>query len=174
MKYLLILAPNLLTVIRLAAGPIFLLFGTVPTRGIQLLLLVVAAATDLVDGRLARALGATTAVGGSLDTVADKVFALCLLLKLMLGGVISPWIFWTILAQYLVLAAAGTAYTMKYHHIPVPEASAHTAAVIAVVAVLVGVVSAARWPTTMLCIALIAANLVHIAIAWLRVAGMRL
>jgi len=68
--------PNILTLLRIALVPVFVLFFYLPlswshvaTTGIFAL----AAATDWLDGHLARRLGATSAFGAFLDPVADKL-----------------------------------------------------------------------------------------------------
>lgn len=123
-----IILPNALTVSRLLAGPAFLAWGTLPARGLPLALLIAAAATDLVDGRIARALRVTSNFGGCLDSTADKVFALALLLALADRAVLPWWVFAVLLTQYLLLAAAGSAYVVKFRRIPVPEIAAHSEA----------------------------------------------
>jgi phosphatidylglycerophosphate synthase len=138
-----------------------------------LLLLIAAAATDLVDGRVARALKVTSNIGGGLDTTADKVFALSLMLKLAESAVLPWWILAISLAQYLTLAAVGSIYSRRFHHIPVPEQSAHTAAVLAVAAVIVGVATVNIFWTTALAICLMLANLWHISVAWRRTASIQ-
>lgn len=165
--------PNTLTVCRLVAGPTFLVWGSLPARGLALGGLILAAATDLVDGRVARALEVTSNLGGGLDTTADKVFALALALKLTVDGILPSWAFALILAQYLALASIGTVYSLRFRHIPVPELWAHTAAVTAVALVIVGVTTLSRPWTIALAILLVAANSVHLVVAWRRAAGIQ-
>ena len=165
--------PNALTVCRLASGLAFLFWGALPARGLVLGGLILAAATDLVDGRIARALKVTSNLGGGLDTTADKVFALSLALKLTEGGILPLWAFTLVLAQYLALALIGTAYSLRFHHIPVPELWAHTAAATAVAVVIVGVTTLSRPWTMTLVILLAAANSMHIVIAWRRAIGIQ-
>jgi phosphatidylglycerophosphate synthase len=172
-KVPLIIVPNAVTAGRLAAGPIFLIWGSLPARGLVLILLIAAAATDLLDGRIARALKVTSNFGGALDTTADKVFALSLVLKLVEKAVLPWWAFAILLVQYLVLAVAGSIYSYRFHRIPVPEISAHTAAILSVAAVIVGVITLSNFWTAAMAICLMIANLWHIAIAWRRAAGIQ-
>ncbi|MEO0386886.1 MAG: CDP-diacylglycerol--glycerol-3-phosphate 3-phosphatidyltransferase [Pseudomonadota bacterium] len=81
--------PNILTVARLLAAPgvalVFLLLPRPAADWAALALFVAAAATDWLDGYLARAWGQVTAFGRMLDPIADKamvVIALALLLAL--------------------------------------------------------------------------------------------
>jgi phosphatidylglycerophosphate synthase len=168
-----IILPNALTASRLFAGPAFLLWGTLPARGLTLALLIAAVVTDLVDGRIARALRVTSNFGGCLDSTADKVFALALMLALAEKAVLPWWAFAALLAQYLMLAAAGSIYIVKFRRIPVPDIAAHSEAALAVAAVIVGVIALNSLWTTVLAIGLMTANLWHITMAWRRVVDAR-
>jgi CDP-diacylglycerol--glycerol-3-phosphate 3-phosphatidyltransferase len=81
------LVPNILTIARVAAAPgVLLVFAVLPRPGADLaafLLFTIASATDWIDGRLARAWGATSPVGRMLDPIADKALALIALAALL-------------------------------------------------------------------------------------------
>jgi len=81
--------PNLLSIIRVLAAPCvalsFVVFDRPEADQIAVLIFVGAAATDYLDGLLARALGQESAFGRMLDPVADKAMvtiALALLISL--------------------------------------------------------------------------------------------
>jgi cardiolipin synthase len=78
--------PNLLTVARLAVG---VFFPFAPPDW-WLWLLALAAASDLVDGGLARLLGASGTVGRHLDPVADKAVVVGALVTLLVWGLVTP------------------------------------------------------------------------------------
>jgi len=81
--------PDLLTALRVLLAPVFV--ATLPDRpGIALAAAVLAAASDFVDGRLARRLGGGSRRGAALDVVADAVFVLTGFVALAASGVISP------------------------------------------------------------------------------------
>ena len=68
--------PNVLTLVRLALIPVFVILFYWPTESSNLLAAIVfiaAALTDLLDGFLARKLRQTTKFGAFLDPVADKI-----------------------------------------------------------------------------------------------------
>jgi CDP-diacylglycerol--glycerol-3-phosphate 3-phosphatidyltransferase len=68
--------PNILTLLRIALIPVFVLLYYLPFHWNHLATTVVfalAAATDWLDGYLARRLGETSAFGAFLDPVADKL-----------------------------------------------------------------------------------------------------
>jgi CDP-diacylglycerol--glycerol-3-phosphate 3-phosphatidyltransferase len=67
------------------------------------ILFCVAAATDWVDGRLARRWNATTKLGSFLDTTADKLLVSGVLIALLGADRVSPWIVGVIVGRELVL-----------------------------------------------------------------------
>ncbi len=89
---------------------------TVPhAYGIAATLFGVAAATDFLDGFLARRWAATTTLGSFLDTTADKLLVSGVLVALVGVGRASPWIAAVIVGRELlilglrgVVAADGT------------------------------------------------------------------
>jgi cardiolipin synthase len=87
--------PTLLTIFRIVMGPVIaalvlwaadvtyadrLLAGFI--YALCLILFLIAAATDWLDGYLARKLGAVTPLGAALDHAADKVLITCVLVAL--------------------------------------------------------------------------------------------
>jgi cardiolipin synthase len=73
-------------------------------------LAMIAGFTDVIDGGLARRLGASSAAGAYFDPIADKVLLSTIYICLALRGVI-PWWFVAIVfgRDVLILAAAGVA-----------------------------------------------------------------
>jgi CDP-diacylglycerol--glycerol-3-phosphate 3-phosphatidyltransferase len=74
--------------------------------GIELLAVVlfcIAAATDYVDGRLARRWNVTSKLGSFLDTTADKLLVSGVLIALLAAERVSPWIVALIVSRELVL-----------------------------------------------------------------------
>jgi CDP-diacylglycerol--glycerol-3-phosphate 3-phosphatidyltransferase/cardiolipin synthase len=78
--------PGTLTSVRLALG---IAFPLIPERWRQSALLV-AAATEFLDGRIARLLHAAGTTGRLLDPVADKVFVIGVLATLLGEGAVTP------------------------------------------------------------------------------------
>jgi len=83
--------------------------------GIAAALFAIAAATDFLDGFLARRWRAATTLGSFLDTTADKLLVSGVLVALVGAGRASPWIATIIVARELlimglrgVVAADGT------------------------------------------------------------------
>lgn len=66
-------------------------------------LFCLAAATDWVDGRLARRWGVTSKLGSFLDTTADKLLVSGVLIALLAAGRVSAWIVAVIIGRELVI-----------------------------------------------------------------------
>ena len=66
-------------------------------------LFVVAAATDWVDGRLARRWDVTSKLGSFLDTTADKLLVSGVLIALLAAERASPWVVALIIGRELIL-----------------------------------------------------------------------
>jgi CDP-diacylglycerol--glycerol-3-phosphate 3-phosphatidyltransferase len=73
--------------------------------GLATVLFCAAAATDWVDGRLARRWGVTSKLGSFLDTTADKLLVSGVLIALLAVDRVSPWIVALILGREIVLMA---------------------------------------------------------------------
>ena len=88
--------PNILTVMRLVAAPglavMFLYFTRPYADWFALLLFVVAAVTDWIDGYLARAWKQETRVGAMLDPIADKAMVVIALMVIVGYSTMSPWL----------------------------------------------------------------------------------
>jgi CDP-diacylglycerol--glycerol-3-phosphate 3-phosphatidyltransferase len=99
--------PNSITFSRLLALP-FLLYGLInPTersRWICLVIFLVAAGTDWLDGYFARKLNQITELGKFLDPLVDKFLVLAPLLSLIELGQVPAWGVFLILARELVIA----------------------------------------------------------------------
>lgn len=80
--------PNAISVLRF---PLAGLFPLVDAFAGRILVVALAAASDWVDGRLARASGRVTRAGELLDPIADKTFMLAALLTLGAEGRIPLW-----------------------------------------------------------------------------------
>jgi CDP-diacylglycerol--glycerol-3-phosphate 3-phosphatidyltransferase len=78
--------PNLLTLVRILLIPVFVIVFIEPTADQSLIaavIFIVAAATDLLDGYIARRTGQVTNLGKLLDPIADKLLVLSALILLV-------------------------------------------------------------------------------------------
>lgn len=85
--------PNLLSGSRILLAAAFIMMEGTATR---LGLIVVAGATDVLDGFIARRVNATTRWGALIDPVADRFFALAAIATLLFDGLLT-------VPQYFVL-----------------------------------------------------------------------
>ncbi len=114
--------PNLLGLFRIAATPVVisLLVLTPGFEGAGLLAFLVfgvAAATDFVDGRLARARGEVNALGIFMDLTADKVLVAGVLVAMAEVNLLPTWIVALLIVRELVVqgvrqVAASSAVVM--------------------------------------------------------------
>lgn len=83
---------NALTVSRLALAPVFLWLYVTGDLVRALAAFAAAAATDVLDGLVARALDQRTRLGEVLDPLADKTLAACALFALATRGNVPMWL----------------------------------------------------------------------------------
>ena len=94
--------PNALTYARALLVIPVIGFVAIGDASTALLVFLVAAATDAIDGPLARRRGGTTALGAAVDPLADKVLVVGTLLALASRGIAPTWAVLVILARELV------------------------------------------------------------------------
>ncbi len=84
--------PNALTLFRIFLLPVFLIAVIYNRVGIALILFLLAAVTDLLDGLLARRLRQETKLGLYLDPVADKLLMTVAFVALTVKGWLPAWL----------------------------------------------------------------------------------
>lgn len=103
----LLLMPNLLSLLRIVLVPLFLYFIFIPTvqhRMWALLVFIVAAITDFFDGWLARKLHQESEMGKFLDPLADKFLVIAALIAfLFLDPLIPLWMIVIIIARDILI-----------------------------------------------------------------------
>jgi cardiolipin synthase (CMP-forming) len=99
--------PNLLSMLRLALVPPFLVFIVVGDYVAALIVLVVASFTDLLDGYLARRLHQVTRLGQLLDPAADRLYIFAALVGLAANDLVPWWIVVVIVARDVFLLVLG-------------------------------------------------------------------
>jgi CDP-diacylglycerol--glycerol-3-phosphate 3-phosphatidyltransferase len=98
--------PNVLGLARIAATPVVIALLLYPFPGGGLLAFVVfalAASTDFVDGRIARARGEVSALGIFMDLTADKVLVAGVLVAMVEVGLLPTWLVALLLIRELVV-----------------------------------------------------------------------
>ncbi|MHB8254360.1 MAG: CDP-diacylglycerol--glycerol-3-phosphate 3-phosphatidyltransferase [Acidiferrobacter sp.] len=102
--------PNLLTLLRIALIPVFVLVYFLPVTWANLgsaAFFFLAAATDWLDGYLARKLNQSSAFGAFLDPVADKLMVAAALILIVANPVLRPELLSGPLFSVVVLIIIG-------------------------------------------------------------------
>jgi cardiolipin synthase len=107
---------NALTASRLVLAPVFLVLYVRGDPLRALAAFAAAAATDVLDGLVARALDQQTRLGAFLDPIADKFLAACALIALAVTGRLPAWVPVLVVARDLV-QLAGAAFLRTTHHV---------------------------------------------------------
>ena len=95
--------PNVLSSIRLALVPVFLLLLVNSKFTSALIVLAVAGITDYLDGYFARKFNQVTRLGQLLDPAADRLYIFSTLVGLAWTGLIPIWLAAAIIARDLML-----------------------------------------------------------------------
>lgn len=97
--------PNALSFLRLLGVPVFFYLIVVPHRdGLALIILVVSAFTDWLDGYLARRLQQFSRLGELLDPLADRLYTLAALLALYFRGLVPLAVVVLLLSRDVVMS----------------------------------------------------------------------
>lgn len=99
--------PNLLSMLRLALVPVFLVLLIRGEDSWALLVLVVASASDFLDGFLARRFDQVTRLGQLLDPAADRLYIFAALLGLASRGLVPWWIVLVVVGRDVFLLGLG-------------------------------------------------------------------
>jgi cardiolipin synthase len=113
--------PNLISLVRLLGVPLFLYLFLVAGQDLAaLVVLVVGAASDWLDGWAARRLGQVTRFGELLDPVVDRLYILATLVAFTVREVV-PWLFAAALVarEAMLLVALGVLRRHGYGPLPV-------------------------------------------------------
>jgi CDP-diacylglycerol---glycerol-3-phosphate 3-phosphatidyltransferase len=87
------------TGVRILLAPVVMALVLAGSDTAAAIVFAIAAATDWVDGRLARRWGVTTRLGAFLDTTADKLLVTTALIALVAVDRASPWVALVIVAR---------------------------------------------------------------------------
>jgi len=84
--------PNFLTLLRIIAIPVFLVFLADGNHAAAFMLFLAAGVTDTVDGAVARLTNTRSDLGAVLDPMADKLLLLSSFLVLGFNGALEAWL----------------------------------------------------------------------------------
>lgn len=111
-------APNLLSASRVAMMPFILLALRAEGEGWLLALMLAAAATDFLDGLLARRLGMASELGRILDPVADKICVDSMAVALYLWRGFPWWAAGLIVGRDLLILLGGLLLVKRTKTVP--------------------------------------------------------
>jgi cardiolipin synthase len=95
--------PNFLTLLRIIAVPVFLIFINDQRYGTALVLFMAAGITDTVDGVIARLTDAKSELGATMDPLADKLLLISSFVILSWLGAIPVWLLILVLTRDVVI-----------------------------------------------------------------------
>lgn len=95
--------PNLLSLLRLALVPVFLVLILNGRNLEAIIVLAVASITDYLDGYFARKLKQETRLGQLLDPAADRLYIFATLIGLAIVGYIPLWLTIVVISRDLIL-----------------------------------------------------------------------
>ena len=99
--------PNGLSVARLLGVPVFLWLVLVPKADAwAVVLLIASAASDWLDGKIARAFNQQSRLGEALDPAADRLYIAATLIALAVRGIIPWWLVALLAVRELLVAGA--------------------------------------------------------------------
>ena len=107
--------PNLLTLLRMLLIPWIALALFHRAYGQAAVLFALAAASDGVDGFLARRFGWRTRLGAILDPLADKAMVLAAMLALVADGLLPLWLLLLLLLRDAGIVAGAAYYNHAIH-----------------------------------------------------------
>ena len=100
--------PNKLTILRIVLSPLFLLLAVweFPFHyAAALIVFIVAALTDMMDGKIARSRGLITNLGKFLDPLADKMLTTAAFLVFMVTGQMNVWALMIVLTREFMVTS---------------------------------------------------------------------
>lgn len=99
--------PNALSALRIALVPVFLVLVLVGNDVAALIVIVVSALSDFLDGIIARRFGQITKLGQLLDPAADRLFIFAAVIALAVRDVVPWWLVVVIVGRDVFLAVLG-------------------------------------------------------------------
>jgi cardiolipin synthase len=97
--------PNALSALRLLGVPVFFWLIVGPEAdGLALVILIVSAFTDWLDGFLARKLNQFSRLGELLDPLADRLYVIAALLALFIRGLLPLWVVIALILRDVLLS----------------------------------------------------------------------
>lgn len=95
--------PNLISLVRLAGAPILIWLTNSGRENWVLVVLVIASASDYLDGKVARWLKQESRIGELLDPTTDRIYIATILFLIWQEGIFPNWLVLTLILRDIVL-----------------------------------------------------------------------
>jgi len=95
----LLTVPNVLSLLRLASVPVFVILFVTSREEAAVILYAAGAASDFLDGFIARRTQSVTELGKLLDPLADRIFIVALAVALVARDVLPLWLALVVIAR---------------------------------------------------------------------------
>jgi cardiolipin synthase len=95
--------PNLITAIRIVLAPVFLIYLINSQLKAALVVFLVCAVSDGLDGIIARVFNQKSKLGAYMDPLADKLVLVVAFVALSIIGIIPPWLAVTVIARDMMI-----------------------------------------------------------------------
>lgn len=106
--------PNIISFIRLLMAPVALYFLLSGSDIIATALFAISAATDFLDGQIARRTHTVSRVGQLLDPAVDRMLMICAVVGLLVVGRLPVWVVVLVLARDALLLFGGSFLLREY------------------------------------------------------------
>ena len=105
--------PNALTLFRIFLTPLFVIFMLEHQKGLSLLIFVLAAVSDALDGLLARLLNQRTVLGSYLDPIADKLLLMSAFVCLGILEMLPVWLPVVVISRDILIILGLLLFTFE-------------------------------------------------------------
>jgi cardiolipin synthase len=111
--------PNLLSVGRILAVPLFIILLLQQCYGWALVVFIAAAVTDAIDGMLARLLHQRTVLGSYLDPAADKLLSVSSFIILAVLSILPAWLAVVVISRDVIIVLGILIISLTSHPLQV-------------------------------------------------------
>ena len=95
--------PNLITAIRIVLAPVFVIYLINSQFLAALIVFLICAVSDGLDGALARVFNQKSKLGAYMDPLADKLVLVAAFVALSIIGILPPWLAVTVIARDMII-----------------------------------------------------------------------
>ncbi|MBN1830785.1 MAG: CDP-alcohol phosphatidyltransferase family protein [Deltaproteobacteria bacterium] len=95
--------PNLITTIRIVLAPVFVIYLINSQFLAALIVFLICAVSDGLDGALARVFNQKSKLGAYMDPLADKLILVAAFVALSIIGILPPWLAVTVIARDMMI-----------------------------------------------------------------------